>query len=32
MPATDLFWLIAPAVALLAIGTWQYLRSGSDDE
>ena len=31
MPALTLFWLVAPAVALLAIGTWQYFRSGSDD-
>jgi hypothetical protein len=31
MPAVNLFWLIAPAVVLLAIGTWQYFRSGSDD-
>ena len=31
MPAANLFWLIVPAVALLAIGTWQYFRSGSDN-
>jgi len=30
MPAANLFWLIAPAVALLAIGTWQFLRSRND--
>jgi len=31
MPAANVFWLIAPAIALLLIGTVQYLRSGSDD-
>ena len=30
MPVANLFWLIAPAVALLAIGTWQYLRGDGD--
>jgi hypothetical protein len=31
MPAANLFWLIAPAVALLAIGTIQFLRSRGGD-
>ena len=31
MPAANLFWLIVPAVALLVIGTVQYLRSRGDD-
>ena len=30
MPAANLFWLIAPAVALLAIGTWQFVRGRGD--
>jgi hypothetical protein len=30
MPAANLFWLIAPAVALLVIGTVQYIRGGKD--
>jgi|GEM_PF-6297599 len=30
MPAANLFWLIAPAVALLVIGTVQFLRGGSN--
>ena len=28
MPAANLFWLIAPAVTLLVIGTVQFLRGG----
>lgn len=28
MPFWNLFWLVVPAVALLAIGTWQYRRGG----
>jgi hypothetical protein len=31
MPAANLFWLIAPAVALLVIGTVQFLRGRSND-
>ena len=31
MPAANLFWLIAPAVALLAIGTWQFIHTRNDD-
>jgi hypothetical protein len=30
MPAANLFWLIAPAITLLLIGTIQFLR-GRDD-
>lgn len=26
MPVANLFWLIAPALALLVLGTVQYLR------
>jgi hypothetical protein len=28
MPFWTLFWLIVPAVALLAVGTWLYVREG----
>ena len=31
MPAANLFWLIVPAVALLAMGTIQFLRGRGDD-
>ena len=31
MPAANLFWLIAPAVTLLVIGTIQFLRGGRDE-
>ena len=28
MPFANLFWLVAPAVTLLVIGTVQYIRGG----
>lgn len=31
MPAANLFWLIAPAVTLLVIGTIQFLRGRDRD-
>lgn len=31
MPFWNLFWLIVPAVALLAIGTIQFVRGGRRD-
>ena len=32
MPFWTLFWLIVPAVILLAVGTWLSVRNGIDDE